>query len=311
MINNYLLEIQSKNISWPLKKGDFKLAASYSDAHGTEQLQHSVDFLCPVGTKVLAVLPGTVTDVVDHFKEYGDKLKFAQKVNYITIQHEENLFSQYLHLGFKKTNVKPGMKVNQGQVIGSTGLSGYMTKPHLHFHMCIMTDDDKVWRTVPANFQPHLNIVRENYLLEIQTPKGFDLVVQKNNLNAPIFKRRPRLSKDLYGKFCENKPCSLITYSWVHNNECIGAMAIIEKPEVKQTKGYKVDVMIVFLHIDSEYRGKNLGGMLVKDVLSKYKKIFLTTDKRSSDVAKSMYEKYGFKIIGKDTKTLWHWIKGF
>jgi ribosomal protein S18 acetylase RimI-like enzyme len=148
-------------------------------------------------------------------------------------------------------------------------------------------------------------------ILEIQAPKGFDLVVQKNNLNAPIFKRRPRLSKDLYGKFCENKPCSLITYSWVHNNECIGAMAIIEKPEVKQTKGYKVDVMIVFLHIDAEYRGKNLGGMLVKDILGKYKKIFLTTDKRSSDVAKSMYEKYGFKIIGKDTKTLWHWIKGF
>lgn len=149
-----------------------------------------------------------------------------------------------------------------------------------------------------------------NYLLEIQTPKDFNLVVQKNNLNAPIFKRRPRLSKDLYGKFCENKPCSLITYSWVHNNECIGAMAIIEKPEVKQTKGYKVDVMIVFLHIDAEYRGKNLGGMLVKDVLSKYKKIFLTTDKRSSDMAKAMYEKYGFKIIGKETKTLWHWIKG-
>jgi ribosomal protein S18 acetylase RimI-like enzyme len=311
MINNYLLEVQTSTVSLPIRKGDFKLAASYSDAHGTEQLKHSVDFLCPVGTQVMAVLPGKVTDVVDHFKEYGDKLKFAQKVNYITIQHEDNLFSQYLHLGNKQTKVKIGMNVKQGQVIGTTGLSGYMTKPHLHFHMCIMTDDDKVWKTVPFSFKPHIDIVRENYLLEIQAPKGFDLVVQKNNLNAPIFKRRPRLSKDLYGKFCENKPCSLITYSWVHNNECIGAMAIIEKPEVKQTKGYKVDVMIVFLHIDAEYRGKNLGGMLVKDILGKYKKIFLTTDKRSSDVAKSMYEKYGFKIIGKDTKTLWHWIKGF
>jgi len=169
IVENYLEEIQSSTVSLPIRKGDFKLAASYSDAHGTEQLKHSVDFLCKVGTEVLAVLPGTVTDVVDHFKEYGDKLKFAQKVNYITIQHEDNLFSQYLHLGNKQTKVKIGMNVKQGQVIGATGLSGYMTKPHLHFHMCIMTDDDKVWKTVPVNFKPHLDIVREAYIFSDKT----------------------------------------------------------------------------------------------------------------------------------------------
>ena len=169
ILENYLLEIQSLVVSLPIRKGDFKLAASYSDAHGIEQLKHSVDFLCKVGTEVLAVLPGKVTDVVDHFKEYGDKLKFAQKVNYVTIQHEDNLFSQYLHLGNKQTKVKVGMNVKQGQVIGATGLSGYMTKPHLHFHMCIMTDDDKVWKTVPVNFNPRIDIVRESYIFSDKT----------------------------------------------------------------------------------------------------------------------------------------------
>jgi len=170
ILENYLLEIQSLVVSLPIRKGDFELAASYPDAHDTEQIKHAVDFLCPVGTEVLAVLPGTITDVVDHFKEYGDMLKFAQKVNYITIQHEDNLFSQYLHLGVRQTKVKIGMNVKQGQVIGTTGLSGYMTAPHLHFHMCVMTDNEKGWKTIPVNFKPHINIVRENYLLEIQIP---------------------------------------------------------------------------------------------------------------------------------------------
>jgi ribosomal protein S18 acetylase RimI-like enzyme len=150
----------------------------------------------------------------------------------------------------------------------------------------------------------------ENYLLEIQKPKKYNLIIQKNNLAAPIFKRRPRLAKDLYGKFCENKPCSLITYSWVHNDECIGAMVIIESPPLKQTKNYKVDVMIVFLHIDADHRGNNLGGQLVKDIIKKYKRIFLTTDSNTSDLAKQLYAKYGFRIIEKETKKLWHWVKG-
>jgi ribosomal protein S18 acetylase RimI-like enzyme/biotin carboxyl carrier protein len=303
ILEQYLLEIQAISLPLPIK--NFKSAISDKRAH-SGHLKYAVDFVCPVGTSVYSVLPGKVIAVDDKFDKYGDDPKFAKNSNSVSIQHGDNLFSEYIHLGKDKVFVKVGETVKQGQKLAETGLSGYMSMPHLHFHLTKSISKEK-WETVPVNF--NIKVIRED--LKINAPKDINLVIQKNNLNAPIFKRRPHLARDLYGKFCENKPCRLITYSWVHNGDCIGAMVIVEKPEVKQTKGYKVDVMIIFLHIDAEYRGKNLGGMLVKDVIGKYKKIFLTTDKRSSDVAKTMYEKYGFKIIGKETKTLWHWVKGF
>jgi ribosomal protein S18 acetylase RimI-like enzyme len=145
-------------------------------------------------------------------------------------------------------------------------------------------------------------------LQEIQTPKGYTLIIRKNDLEAPLFKWRTRLAHDLYGKFCENKPCSMITYSWMYNNKCIGGMSIIENPKLNQTKNYKVNCEIVFLFVGEEHRGLNLGGLLIKDVITKYKKIFLITDKRSSDIAKIMYKKYGFKEVDKEG-TLHYWIK--
>jgi ribosomal protein S18 acetylase RimI-like enzyme len=56
-------------------------------------------------------------------------------------------------------------------------------------------------------------------------------------------------------------------------------------------------VLIQFLFIDKQYRGMGIASNLLKLVIDKYKKVFLVTDQRSSDIAKLMYKKYGFKII--------------
>ena len=141
------------------------------------------------------------------------------------------------------------------------------------------------------------------YLNEIQRPKNLHLVISKNDLNAPLFKWRNILHKDIYKKFCDNKPCSLISYS------CAGGMVLIENPNLNKTEGYKVNVIIVFIFIEEAYRKMGLGGELIKKVISKYKKVFLTTDKSSSDVAKKMYKKYGFRIIKTKAK-LDHWVIG-
>lgn len=158
--------------------------------------------------------------------------------------------------------------------------------------------------------------VLESYLEEIARPQDLKLVIEKNKLDAPLFKWRTLLARDLYGKFCDNKPCSMITYSWVHDSKkpryrgdktCIGGMAVVENPKPSKTKGYKVNAMIVFLFIDPDYRQMALGAEIVKQVISRYKKVFLTTDKRSSDLAKQMYKKYGFKIIGTEGR-IDHWV---
>ena len=156
------------------------------------------------------------------------------------------------------------------------------------------------------------------YLNEIQRPKNLHLVISKNDLNAPLFKWRNILHKDIYKKFCDNKPCSLISYSWVDDDKtpkwkrdttCAGGMVLIENPNLNKTEGYKVNVIIVFIFIEEAYRKMGLGGELIKKVISKYKKVFLTTDKSSSDVAKKMYKKYGFRII-KTKGKLDHWVIG-
>jgi hypothetical protein len=158
-------------------------------------------------------------------------------------------------------------------------------------------------------------MILDTYLNEIQKHKNPKLIIKKDDLNAPLFKWRTQLAKDLYGKFCKKSPCKLITYSfideskekrWKKDTTCVGGMAIIEDPSTDQTQGYKVNVMIIFLFIEDDYRGLKLGSKLVKDVIKKYKKVFLTTDKRSSDVAKDMYKKYGFKMIHTSgTKSDW------
>lgn len=149
-------------------------------------------------------------------------------------------------------------------------------------------------------------------------PKNLKLIIKKDDLKAPLFEWRNQLAKDLYGKFCKKKECGLITYSlvdedkkpkWKKDTTCIGGMAIIENPSIDQTQGYKVNAMIIFLFIEDEYRGLKLGSKLVRGVIKKYKKVFLTTDKRSSELAKTMYKKYGFEEVRKAGNII-DWVIG-
>ena len=156
------------------------------------------------------------------------------------------------------------------------------------------------------------------YLYELQKVNNVKTIIDKNNPNAPIFKWRNKLYKDLHGKFCEDKTCELISYSlvdsekkpkWRGDTECIGGLVLIVNPKKEKTEGYRVNAMIIFLFVQDDYRGSKFGASLVKQVVKKYKKVFLTTDKRSTQQAKHIYKKIGFKIIGRDG-TLQHWIIG-
>jgi len=164
-VESYLLEIQAISLPLPVKK--FKAAISDKRAHNGH-LKYAIDFICPVGTYVYSVLPGRVVAIDDKFDKYGDEPKFAKNSNSVSIQHDKNLFSEYIHLGKDRVFVKVGDTVKQGQKLAETGLSGYMSIPHLHFHVSRFVSKEK-WETVPVNF--NIKIIRESYLLEIQTPK--------------------------------------------------------------------------------------------------------------------------------------------
>lgn len=87
---------------------------------------NGVDFRATVGTKVKAVLGGTVvetgnTDAYPGCYSYG---------KWVLIRHDNGLSTIYAHLNLIKATA--GQEVNTGDVIGYSGNSGYSTGPHLH-----------------------------------------------------------------------------------------------------------------------------------------------------------------------------------
>lgn len=90
--------------------------------HG--QYASSVDWGCVIGTPVVAAAAGTVirSDALGYNGGYG---------GVVIVSHPNNVQTIYAHLN--EANVSVGDRVEQGQVIGTSGNTGRSTGPHLHF----------------------------------------------------------------------------------------------------------------------------------------------------------------------------------
>ena len=98
-----------------------------TDVHGNQLWggnQHkAIDYGVPKGTPVQAAAAGTASSGVGAGdRSYG---------NYVTIDHGNGYSTLYAHLS--QISITNGQKVQQGQVIGLSGDTGYVTGPHLHF----------------------------------------------------------------------------------------------------------------------------------------------------------------------------------
>lgn len=83
----------------------------------------AVDFAAPKGTPVFSLGDGTVSYA-------GWKGGYG---NNIEIKHNGQYLTQYAHLSKIAKGIKPGVSVEQGQIIGYVGSTGISTGPHLHF----------------------------------------------------------------------------------------------------------------------------------------------------------------------------------
>lgn len=89
--------------------------------NGEPRSPHSgIDYKVAAGTPVLAVAPGRVALVGDHF--------FAGKS--VFVDHGGALISMVFHLS--RVLVEEGQEVTVGQVLGKAGATGRATGPHLH-----------------------------------------------------------------------------------------------------------------------------------------------------------------------------------
>ena len=93
---------------------------------------NGADIAAPLGTPVLAAAAGTVTTTYtwNGIVTRGDWNSYG---NSVVIEHEDGYSTRYAHLN--QYVVSEGEYVEQGQLIGYVGSTGYSTGAHLHFEM--------------------------------------------------------------------------------------------------------------------------------------------------------------------------------
>ncbi len=94
--------------------------------NGQARSPHSgMDIAAPVGTAVLAPLPGRVIDTGDYF--------FSGQA--VWLDHGGGLLSLLCHLS--RIDAQVGDAVAAGQRVGAVGATGRVTGPHLHWSVCL------------------------------------------------------------------------------------------------------------------------------------------------------------------------------
>lgn len=106
---------------------------------GLWRAHRGVDYAAPMGARVMAVADGVV-EYVGPRGDYG---------NLIILRHQEMFMTYYAHLSEFAPGLAAGVKVDQGQTIGTVGMTGLATGPHLHFEFHTR-DTNGTWNSVPA-----------------------------------------------------------------------------------------------------------------------------------------------------------------
>lgn len=99
--------------------------------HG--ESSNALDFNMPIGTPIHAARGGTVVAIEESYSGGGTTSYYLDKANYVQIKHEDLTIGRYVHLNTNGVAVELGDTVQEGQLIGYSGNTGYSSGPHLHF----------------------------------------------------------------------------------------------------------------------------------------------------------------------------------
>jgi murein DD-endopeptidase MepM/ murein hydrolase activator NlpD len=102
----------------------------------------AIDFEMPVGTPIYAARGGEIYSFKDDSDEGGPSTAYDKKANYIIIKHTDGSFGCYWHLKKNGVVIKKGA-IQNGQLIGYSGATGFTLNPHLHFSVKLKLNYDK------------------------------------------------------------------------------------------------------------------------------------------------------------------------
>lgn len=95
--------------------------------HKRSMPHRGIDYAAPTGTPVLSSGDGRVKTAS----------RTEPNGNYLVIRHGEQFTTKYLHLSRFARGIRSGSRVEQGQVIGYVGATGWATGPHLHYEFLV------------------------------------------------------------------------------------------------------------------------------------------------------------------------------
>jgi murein DD-endopeptidase MepM/ murein hydrolase activator NlpD len=124
-LDSYIYEL-------PFKQGTSHRVVQGYGGRFSHKNKACLDFEMPVGTPVYAAREGEVYRFKDDSNEGGILPKYEKRANYIIIRHDDGSFACYWHLKQYGVMVKKG-RVTKGQLIGFSGSTGFVLRPHLHF----------------------------------------------------------------------------------------------------------------------------------------------------------------------------------
>ncbi|MDD3773827.1 MAG: M23 family metallopeptidase [Patescibacteria group bacterium] len=75
--------------------GPFIITASAESHFGP--YKSAIDFLIPDNTPVLAAEDGIIVEIVENNTKWGPSVEFQHFLNYITVKHNNDEYSQYCH----------------------------------------------------------------------------------------------------------------------------------------------------------------------------------------------------------------------
>ena len=91
----------------------------------TVSAHYQIDYAAPTGTPVVSTARGTVTSA-RYETGWG---------NIVRVTHDNGYTTHYGHLSAFAKGMTPGMRVDQGQLVGYVGSTGWSTGPHLDYGM--------------------------------------------------------------------------------------------------------------------------------------------------------------------------------
>jgi murein DD-endopeptidase MepM/ murein hydrolase activator NlpD len=133
-------------------QGVFSVAQGFngSYSHNTDGSRYAIDIGMPIGTGIRAARGGEVVSVQDSFGEGGNSTAYRSQTNSLYIMHDDGTFGVYAHLRKGSALVRPGQRVQSGQIIAQSGNTGYSTGPHLHF--AVLRNAGLRWQSIPFVF---------------------------------------------------------------------------------------------------------------------------------------------------------------